>query len=580
MKVINKIFAVLICLVLVCSCAVFAVYAEDAVPTGKITIQNPGNSEATVAGKTFEIYRIFNATSKGANVSYSWFTTGEAGNETNPYYDFFFTGDDAYVENKTNGTAQEAVEEVSKTTTHSLDMSQFANKLYTYIDTKNIAPVKTVTAGDSVTSVEITDLPYGYYLIYDATTLEGKAVRSAVMLDTVNDNIIITLKANRPELLKQVLENDGTYGKGTSSSIGDTVSFMIETEIPDHSLYSVYDYKIEDKMHDGLALDTDSIKIYKATGNVETEVSNDAYTLTLNPTNEIDFTVDFTGKLSGDNKKWEVGDKVIIKYDAIVTKDISNINVNTAVLTYHNDPIKLTHGNTSSDATVYSYQFVFTKFAENASGSLLNLRLGGAQFELYRVDNNNTPDDTSDDTKTKVYFTTTTETVTHNGQNVNFTKYIVADTTISGQQTVDYVETHNEGEATITLDHLNMGGHLGDIAIFGLAEGSYELLEIKAPDGYVCPDKPFAIEIIDTIGDLGSVSQLEVTGSHTGAGSILNTKGMAESILTVWAEITNKPGSALPETGGIGTTVFTVFGIIMMAGAVAFFTSRKRSRAN
>ena len=113
---------------------------------------------------------------------------------------------------------------------------------------------------------------------------------------------------------------------------------------------------------------------------------------------------------------------------------------------------------------------------------------------------------------------------------------------------------------------------MGDIAIFGLAEGTYKLVETKAPDGYILPNDPFVIEIVDEIGALGSVGTLNVTGSHTGSGSIVNTNGMAENILTVWAEITNKPGSALPETGGMGTTIFTVLGIIMMVGAVAFFT--------
>ncbi|MBE6779079.1 MAG: LPXTG cell wall anchor domain-containing protein [Ruminococcaceae bacterium] len=105
----------------------------------------------------------------------------------------------------------------------------------------------------------------------------------------------------------------------------------------------------------------------------------------------------------------------------------------------------------------------------------------------------------------------------------------------------------------------------------------YKLVETKAPDGYVLPDEPFIIEIVDEIGALGSVGTLNVTGSHTGSGSIVNTNGIAESILTVWAEITNKPGAALPETGGMGTTLFTVLGIVMMVGAAAFFTSRKRS---
>ena len=129
------------------------------------------------------------------------------------------------------------------------------------------------------------------------------------------------------------------------------------------------------------------------------------------------------------------------------------------------------------------------------------------------------------------------------------------------------------------VGHLNMGGHRGDISIFGLAEGKYKLVETKAPDGYVLPSAPFEIEIVDAIGELGSVATLNVTGSHKedDAGSIVNTNGIAEGVLTVWAEITNKPGSALPETGGMGTTIFTVIGIVMMVGAAAFFTSRKRS---
>ena len=194
-----------------------------------------------------------------------------------------------------------------------------------------------------------------------------------------------------------------------------------------------------------------------------------------------------------------------------------------------------------------------------------NVRLTGAEFKLYKIDGAS---------RELVNFTTVPAT----NEGVNFDKYIVSETAIAGT-TTDTLKVFSEGEETLTLDHLNFGGHRGDVVIFGLSEGKYELVETKAPDGYILPDTPFSIEIIDAIGELGSVGTLSVTSSHDteDSGSIVNTNGMGELILTVWADITNEPGSALPETGGMGTTIFTILGIILMAGAIAFFTSRKRS---
>ena len=105
-----------------------------------------------------------------------------------------------------------------------------------------------------------------------------------------------------------------------------------------------------------------------------------------------------------------------------------------------------------------------------------------------------------------------------------------------------------EGEtgATTTLVATN-----GTLKITGLDEGDYAFKETKAPTGYKVnsDNKTFTITANETA---------EVT---VDAGEFVNTKL-----------------SALPHTGGIGTTIFTIAGCaIMVAAAFFFFTSRKKA---
>ncbi len=558
----KKLLAILVSICLVCSCVVMAFAAEE--PTGSITIQNPSNSNATVAGKTFNVYKIFNATTSGNNTSYSWYEVdGEI-----PFYDFFYGPQGVVGQNVTDGNVQLAVEHVAAIT-ENLALSQFAEKLHKYIEANSVATyIPPVVASSTATSISIDDLSYGYYLVYDNTSLTAEnssAVRSAVMLSNVNKDAVITLKANRPQILKQVKENNGEFGKGTSVDIGDTVTFKITTTVPSHTLYTKYTYYIEDTMHDGMTLDATSIKVCRED---EELTEGEDYTLTIPTEGAVDFKVDFTA-LMNDATKYEIDDELTIVYNAKVTDSIQahKANQNTAKLTYSNDPTDDTStGSVSDTANVYSYQFVFTKFAEDTHGVLTNVRLPGAEFQLYRV---------VDGQEELITFNTRPANHELNGEETPYIQYVVAEGNTGAEDTL---KTHDEGEATITLEHFNFGGHLGDISIFGLAEGDYKLVETKAPDGYVVADKAFEISIVDQIGELGSVGTLTVTAHYDGEnGHIYNTNGIAEAILTVWADITNQPGAALPETGGMGTTVFTIIGIVLMAGAVAFFTTRKRA---
>lgn len=107
------------------------------------------------------------------------------------------------------------------------------------------------------------------------------------------------------------------------------------------------------------------------------------------------------------------------------------------------------------------------------------------------------------------------------------------------------VALDGEPNATTTLIATN-----GTLQVTGLDEGDYKFNETKAPKGYSLnpEDKAFTITADET---------KEVTAD---AGELINTKL-----------------SALPETGGIGTTIFTIVGCgIMIAAAGLFFASRRK----
>lgn len=532
MKKAKRILSVLMCALLLMGTMTVSAFAAD--PTGSITIKNPTNSQATVAEKTFLVYKIFDAKASGDNIAYSW--------HGNDFINFFKakTGSEK---------AQVAVDYMATNyTDKAFELSQFAEELHKYINANDIDPFTTKTAGKNVTSVTIGDLTYGYYMVYDDTTLGDSAVRSAIMLTSVDKNVEVTLKANRPQIQKTVLDNEGNYSEGTSSSIGDDVRFKIETIMPPHTMYSQYVYKIEDVMPAGLTFKEGSVKVYKNDVLVESgyDVSFANEKLTVNIHTDGFFAAN---------------EKISVIYDATVNTSAKKNMTNTAKLIYSNDPTNDgedgSTGSMTDTAHVFSYQMILSKFAQDSHGNFMNKRLAGAEFELYE-DGSNEP----------IKFSV----VTANNDGHDYPKYVVDP---NGSTTT--LSVYDQGDESITIEHLNYGGHLGDIAIFGLAEGKYNLKETKAPDGYLLPEETFDITITDTIGILGAVGTLSVTGEHTGTGSIVNTNGMADEILTVWADITNKPGSALPETGGMGTTLFTVLGIILMAGAVSYVFMKRRT---
>ena len=111
------------------------------------------------------------------------------------------------------------------------------------------------------------------------------------------------------------------------------------------------------------------------------------------------------------------------------------------------------------------------------------------------------------------------------------------------------------GATTLVSDNNGM------IEVEGLDADTYYLEETKAPGGYNKLAGPVKVVISHTVTD---------EGTHM-------THTLKQDTIDVGrVEIENKSGTELPETGGIGTTIFYVLGSILVIGAVVLLVTRKR----
>ena len=96
----------------------------------------------------------------------------------------------------------------------------------------------------------------------------------------------------------------------------------------------------------------------------------------------------------------------------------------------------------------------------------------------------------------------------------------------------------------------------------GLAAGTYTVKETNAPAGYT-PVADFTVTLSSSV----------CTGDNPATDTTENY------YLVMTDDVVNNPGAELPSTGGIGTTIFYVSGLIMVLGASIILISRRRAEA-
>lgn len=113
-----------------------------------------------------------------------------------------------------------------------------------------------------------------------------------------------------------------------------------------------------------------------------------------------------------------------------------------------------------------------------------------------------------------------------------------------------YVPADTEGAVTEVVTDAN-----GKVKVQGLDIGTYKFKEVTAPQGYS----------VNTT-DVSATLEVAEKDNGTASGVLTQTTSMKDTKL-----------GTLPSTGGMGTYLFTIIGVVVMAGAAgAFFMSRRK----
>jgi fimbrial isopeptide formation D2 family protein/LPXTG-motif cell wall-anchored protein len=515
----------------------FAPAVSAAPPTGTITINAP--SGKTLGNEDISIYRVFDLTWDGAS-AYTY-TLNSSFASLLP----LTVGSNTYTTLAALLTALNS-ESVAR---------EFAEAVRVWIGTNSPTVVETkvaaTVAGEG--SVTFSNLPYGYYIVVGGavTDGDGNEALAAVALTTTDVNAVITLKADVPGIDKQVRDDDASpWGVVTDASIGDTVQFKLTSAVPDMTGYTSYTYIIHDTLSAGLTYDDTSLVVKIDDATLTKDSTND-YTVTHSSGA---LTITFSNFILRES---QAGKAIVVTYTAKLNADAvvgqSGGNPNKVCLEYSNDPYDSGSTDTTPEAEVrvWTYELdVYKHTGVYDPGP--SIPLPGAKFSLYKDTNGNGTYDVGTDTIVKFDDAVKEGTPEQRNYRVNED---------NGTETVLVTPTAAESSSD----------RIGKIYLLGLDAGTYFLVETEAPAGYNLLEDPIKVEIVATYGAPGGYTNATLTYAVNGGTPNGGNNPVA---------VQNNAGGKLPETGGIGTTIFTVGGGALMLAAVVVLVARRKAKHN
>lgn len=515
--------------------------------TGSISIKKRGSE--------FKIYKILDAAGKAGQNVYTYTVndnfTGLIGKDKN--YTLKDIGDmpnqfniNQYDEDgNLTGVSDPITEETSK----------FTTDVQKYIEDKKIEPVQTIQCADSEdATAKAENLEIGFYIVIESKTISSSAtVSSKSMLVPIpfvdgndedgykwNFDLVITPKDEPVTVDKSIIE-DGEKENISTNNVGDTLEYQVDADIPHYDASTDLDsvkYIITDTLSKGLDFFVDedhpvTIQVKDLAGNDATLQEGSDYTIAYSE-NDKKMTINFTYKNIMAYNDLQLNYFVKINSSAVIGVEG---NPNQVDLEYTNNNKTWDTSKPEDKTITYTYGLKINKIDEETSDPL-----AGAEFQLI-------------DDKDEVVATYTFD---ENGL---------------------LVLNSDDGKTAVT-------GKDGIAYLIGFKAGTYTLKETKAPNGYILPDGQMTLEVTETKGtnDEGKEVVIGVTYTLIKADGTkyeltvedVGGESVADGSVAV-TTIVNNSGINLPKTGGAGTWMFTVGGILIMAGmATAFVKLRKK----
>lgn len=416
-----------------------------------------------------------------------------------------------------------------------ISATEAAYKNETELSADAVKAIKEWAETDSAVSTVVSDgstlkfnnLDYGYYVV---ETSQGD---QAITVNSTNPNATLVDKnSSTPNLLKKAIDDDNVY-------IGQTVNYTVEFETSNYDgagtgAKQIVSYTIKDTLPD--FLENVTVTAITVDDDADLETTDDQTALTVTQFNNGEITIPW---VNGTNSLYKNGTHVFITYSAVVTEKAAidgDGNKNEVVLTWKTTDNETHEDEDKKEAVFYTYALAVKKVDQAGND------LAGATFKFpFYV--KATPDEADG-------------------------AYIYAGT--------------SAGEGLINEITTATGDTKATIVIKGLEEKTTVYVEeTVAPNGYNKLTEQIAVTPVKTGMTTTSASwKLDkdgniVDGSYTETTTEVSYNN--ELIAATAKLVVNKTGSILPSTGGIGTTLFYIFGGVLIIAGVAYFIVRRKA---